>query len=148
MDASLAIIITAAGRGTRAGGDLPKQWQEVGGQPVLSRTIRAFDGLGRIILTVHPDDMGRALALTRGRVVLVAGGETRAQSVLNALETLESSGVTRVLIHDGARPFASSALIRRVLAALDTQRGCRPGAGRHRRALAGRCGPRDRHRPA
>lgn len=126
MDASLAIIITAAGRGTRAGGDLPKQWQEVGGQPVLARTLHAFEGLGRIILTVHPDDMGRSLALTRGRVVLVAGGETRAQSVLNALETLESSGVTRVLIHDGARPFASPALIRRVLAALDTHEAAAP----------------------
>ncbi|MEZ5886387.1 MAG: bifunctional 2-C-methyl-D-erythritol 4-phosphate cytidylyltransferase/2-C-methyl-D-erythritol 2,4-cyclodiphosphate synthase [Paracoccaceae bacterium] len=127
MDETLAIIITAAGRGTRAGGDEPKQWRAVAGKPVLAHTLAAFEGSGRIILTLHPEDMVRGLALTGGRATLVAGGGTRATSVCNALETLEGSAVTRVLIHDGARPFPSRALTRRVIAALESHAGAAPG---------------------
>lgn len=115
----LAIIITAAGRGSRAGGDLPKQWRQLGGMTVLERTVAAFQGRGRIIVTLHPDDMARGIGLFQGRATLVAGGDTRAASVRNALESLSGSAVARVLIHDGARPFASAALIDRVLMALD-----------------------------
>ncbi len=126
MDETLAIIITAAGRGTRAGEGPPKQWRAVGGRPVLAHTIAAFQGLGRIILTLHPDDMAQGIALTQGRATLIAGGETRDRSVRNALESLEGSGVTRVLIHDGARPFPSRGLIGRVLAALEDHQGAAP----------------------
>ena len=112
-----AAIIVAAGRGTRAGGDLPKQWQMLAGQPVLAHTLGAFLGMLRV-LVIHPDDRARAEALA-GEALIVAGGDTRAQSVQNALTALEGRGVTRVLIHDGARPLVSAALIARVLAALD-----------------------------
>ena len=115
----VAVIIVAAGRGTRAGGGLPKQWRDLGGAPVLKRTLRAFDGVGRIVLVLHPDDMLRGLELTGGSATLVAGGATRDESVRNALESLAGSDITRVLIHDGARPFVSRALTGRVLAALD-----------------------------
>ncbi|HQY42587.1 MAG TPA: bifunctional 2-C-methyl-D-erythritol 4-phosphate cytidylyltransferase/2-C-methyl-D-erythritol 2,4-cyclodiphosphate synthase [Paracoccaceae bacterium] len=121
-----AIIIVAAGRGTRAGGEMPKQWRRLGGEPVLARTLRAFDGFGRILLVLHPDDMAQGLPLTGGRVTLVAGGATRDQSVRNALDCLEGSDVTRVLIHDGARPFVSQALINRVLDGLDAHDGAAP----------------------
>ncbi|MGB3146984.1 MAG: bifunctional 2-C-methyl-D-erythritol 4-phosphate cytidylyltransferase/2-C-methyl-D-erythritol 2,4-cyclodiphosphate synthase [Paracoccaceae bacterium] len=118
MAKDLAIIIVAAGRGTRMGGGLAKQWRPLAGKPVLAHTLAAFAGLGRIILVVHPDDMAQALALTEGSVTLVAGGARRDQSVRNALELLDGSTVGRVLIHDAARPFVSRALIDRVLAAL------------------------------
>ncbi len=111
-----AIIIVAAGRGSRAGGDQPKQWQDLAGRPVLAHTIAAFTGYGRIVTVIHPDDAARAHALTADYVL---GGDTRAQSVLNALRHLDGSGVTRVLIHDGARPLVSAAVITAVLAALD-----------------------------
>ncbi|OYX45489.1 MAG: bifunctional 2-C-methyl-D-erythritol 4-phosphate cytidylyltransferase/2-C-methyl-D-erythritol 2,4-cyclodiphosphate synthase [Rhodobacterales bacterium 32-67-9] len=114
-----AVIIVAAGRGTRAGGDEPKQWRELGGRTVLSRSVAAFAGYRRIILALDPDDMARGLAEFRGKVTLIGGGATRAMSVRNALESLASSGMTRVLIHDGARPLVSPALIDRVAAALD-----------------------------
>ncbi|PPB81265.1 2-C-methyl-D-erythritol 2,4-cyclodiphosphate synthase [Albidovulum inexpectatum] len=114
-----AIIIVAAGRGTRAGGGEPKQWRMLGGQSVLARTVRAFEPFGPVVLVLHPDDMARGLAEFGGRTVLVAGGESRKQSVRNALETLDEKQVSRVLIHDGARPFASADLIRRVLTALE-----------------------------
>ena len=121
---SIAVIIVAAGRGTRAGGDLPKQWQLLAGKPVLAHTLAAFGGFRRI-LVVHPDDRPRAEALA-GDVAIVAGGSSRDQSVRNALDSLEGSDVTRVLIHDGARPFVSKAVIGRVIAALTTSAGAAP----------------------
>lgn len=113
-----AAIIVAAGRGTRAGGPEPKQWQALAGRPVLAHAIAAFGTCDRIVVVLHPEDMVRGLSLGAD-VTLVAGGETRDQSVRAALEALAGSGVTRVLIHDGARPLVSRALIGRVLAALD-----------------------------
>lgn len=115
---TIAAIITAAGRGSRAGGDRPKQWQPLAGQSVLARAVAPFLRVGRVIVVLHPDDMAEGLAAFGGRVTLVAGGDSRAESVRNALETLEGSDVTRVLIHDGARPLADAALIDRVLSAL------------------------------
>ena len=112
---TIAIIIVAAGRGTRAGGDLPKQWQPLAGNPVLAHTVACFADVGRVVLAIHPDDAGRAAGLA---VQTVLGGETRAQSVLHALNALDGSGVTHVLIHDGARPLVPRAVTDRVLAAL------------------------------
>jgi 2-C-methyl-D-erythritol 4-phosphate cytidylyltransferase / 2-C-methyl-D-erythritol 2,4-cyclodiphosphate synthase len=121
-----AAIIVAAGRGTRAGGDLPKQWQLLAGAPVLSHSIRAFSGLVDLtILVIHPDDHAYAAALDLG-VQLVHGGASRDQSVFNALTALAATDTTRVLIHDGARPLVSADLIRRLMAALDHSVGAAP----------------------
>lgn len=119
-----AAIITAAGRGLRAGGDLPKQWQMLAGKPVLAHTLAAFAGL-RCVLTIHPDDRARADALQSGARI-VEGGQTRAASVRAALESLAGQGVTKVLIHDGARPLVSAQVIARVIAALDSHAGAAP----------------------
>ena len=115
-----AAVIVAAGRGTRAGEGPPKQWRDLGGVPVLARSVAAFGSCDRVVVALHPDDMDRGIALFRGSVTLVAGGETRAASVRSALEAIDGSDVTRVLIHDAARPFATGALIGRVLDALGT----------------------------
>ena len=122
----LGIIIVAAGRGTRAGGEVAKQWRRLGDRPVLAHAVQAFAGLGRVILVLHPDDMGRGLAEFEGRVTLVAGGASRSESVRNALDRLEGSGITRVLIHDGARPLVGRALIGRVIEALKQHDGAAP----------------------
>ncbi len=114
-----AVIIVAAGRGTRAGTEEPKQWRTVGGRSLLSRTVAAFAGFRRIVVVLHPEDMARGVAAFGGKVTLIAGGTSRALSVSNALESLVLSGISRVLIHDGARPFVSPGLIGRVVAALD-----------------------------
>lgn len=114
---STAVIIVAAGRGTRAGGDVPKQWQMLAGQPVLAHTLAAFHGMARV-LVIHSDDRAQAEAIA-GDALIVIGGASRDQSVRNALEALDGHGVSRVLIHDGARPLVSGAVIARVLAALD-----------------------------
>ena len=116
------VIIVAAGRGNRAGGDVPKQWQMLAGQPVLAHTLAAFAGLP-VLLVIHPDDTDRASSLG---VAFVTGGATRDASVLAGLQALEGTGATRVLIHDGARPLVSRALIDRLLAALDSHAGAAP----------------------
>ncbi|OOY16088.1 bifunctional 2-C-methyl-D-erythritol 4-phosphate cytidylyltransferase/2-C-methyl-D-erythritol 2,4-cyclodiphosphate synthase [Thioclava sp. DLFJ4-1] len=123
---SNAIIIVAAGRGTRAGGETPKQWQSLAGQPVLAHTVAAFKGIGRIVVVLHPEDMTRGIAQFQGEVALCAGGASRDASVRNALEMLEGSGVEKVLIHDGARPLVSRAVIDGVLEALDSAQAAAP----------------------
>jgi 2-C-methyl-D-erythritol 4-phosphate cytidylyltransferase/2-C-methyl-D-erythritol 2,4-cyclodiphosphate synthase len=127
--AETAVVIVAAGRGTRAGGAEPKQWRPIAGQSVLARSVAAFAGFRRVVVVLHPDDMARGVAEFRGRVTLVAGGETRSASVRNALESLEFSGVSRVLIHDGARPFVSAALVGRVIGALGRAPAAAPALG-------------------
>ena len=121
-----AAIIVAAGRGTRAGGDLPKQWQTLAGKSVVAHSIAAFAGLvDRIILVIHPDDHAYAAELRVG-TQLVEGGSTRDQSVRNALEALTGTGITKVLIHDGARPLLSADIIHCLLAALIQHKGAAP----------------------
>lgn len=121
-----AAVIVAAGRGSRAGGDIPKQWQMLAGRPVLAHTLAAFRGtVDRLVVVIHPDDRAQALALAAD-ALLVEGGATRDASVRNALEALAGQGVTRVLIHDGARPLVATAVIARVLSALDRHPGAAP----------------------
>ncbi len=117
--ATYAVIITAAGRGTRAGDGPPKQWRDLAGQSVLARSIKAFAGFPRIVVTLAPEDMATRAAELAGPVTLIAGGTTRSDSVRAALESLAGSGVTHVLIHDGARPLVPGAVIAGVTAALE-----------------------------
>ena len=121
-----AAIIVAAGRGLRAGGDLPKQWQMLAGKPVLAHTLAAFaatPGIDRLLLVIHPDDAPRAATLAP-QAQLVPGGASRDASVMNALLALQGTDTTRVLIHDGARPLVTPALITRMIDA----RGAHPAA--------------------
>ena len=117
-----AIVIVAAGRGTRMGGEVPKQWQMLAGKPVLAHTIAAFSGM-QVVVVIHPDDRARAEALG---VPLVEGGATRDASALAGLLALEGTGVEAVLIHDGARPLVSRALVDRLVAALEAHEGAAP----------------------
>ncbi|NHQ75296.1 bifunctional 2-C-methyl-D-erythritol 4-phosphate cytidylyltransferase/2-C-methyl-D-erythritol 2,4-cyclodiphosphate synthase [Roseovarius gahaiensis] len=103
-----AAIIVAAGRGTRAGGDQPKQWQILAGRPVIDWTVAAFQAvadLARIVVVLHPDDLPR-YAPANG-IEVTPGGATRAQSVRNGLEylaaTSDGTPISNVLIHDVAR---------------------------------------------
>ncbi|MCU0827493.1 MAG: bifunctional 2-C-methyl-D-erythritol 4-phosphate cytidylyltransferase/2-C-methyl-D-erythritol 2,4-cyclodiphosphate synthase [Tabrizicola sp.] len=117
-----AVIIVAAGRGSRMGGEVPKQWQMLAGKPVIAHTLAAFAGM-QVVLVIHPDDMARAEGLG---VPLVEGGASRDASVLAGLRALEGTGVQKVLIHDGARPLVTRGLIDRLVAALDAQDAAAP----------------------
>ncbi|WP_113911270.1 bifunctional 2-C-methyl-D-erythritol 4-phosphate cytidylyltransferase/2-C-methyl-D-erythritol 2,4-cyclodiphosphate synthase [Roseovarius dicentrarchi] len=122
-----AALIVAAGRGTRAGGDRPKQWQPLAGARVIDWTLRAFQDLAEvdhIKVVLHPADI-EGFSPPRN-VSATVGGATRAASVRAGLEALAGHGFTRVLIHDVARPCVPAALIRRVLRALDTAQAAAP----------------------
>ncbi|MBZ0129982.1 MAG: bifunctional 2-C-methyl-D-erythritol 4-phosphate cytidylyltransferase/2-C-methyl-D-erythritol 2,4-cyclodiphosphate synthase [Rhodobacteraceae bacterium] len=125
-----AAIIVAAGRGTRAGGGLPKQWQALVGRRVADWTLDVFrghPGIGQIALVLHPDDFPHAAAFADDpRILLVAGGAERAQSVLNGLAALEPFAPEQVLIHDVARPCLRPGVIDAVLAALAKHQGAAP----------------------
>lgn len=124
-------ILVAAGRGVRAGEGLPKQWRPLAGATVFDHALAAFrqaEGVDAVLAVLHPDDLaGRAAALARAGVEVVAGGATRDASVRAALEALAGRGVARVLIHDAARPLVSPALIGRLVAALDGAAAAAPG---------------------
>lgn len=113
-----AAIITAAGRGSRAGGKLPKQWQDLAGRPVLTHAIAAFSGFRQIVLVIHAEDMDRAITHVGGLVTIITGADTRSNSVMAGLEALEGQA-SHVLIHDGARPLISQTVIQAVIDALE-----------------------------
>jgi 2-C-methyl-D-erythritol 4-phosphate cytidylyltransferase/2-C-methyl-D-erythritol 2,4-cyclodiphosphate synthase len=123
-----AALIVAAGRGTRARGadGLPKQYECVGGMPILARTVKPFvesAGIRYIQVVIHADDHDLYHAAV-GHVPLqapVIGGATRQASVLVGLEALVELSPDRVLIHDAARPFVTPDIIERVHAALQIQ---------------------------
>ena len=125
-----AAVIVAAGRGTRAGGGVPKQWRSVAGLSVAARSLNAFRQNPRIdmvVLVLHPDDMGLAPGYEgHGDVIVAAGGDTRDASVRAGLEALQGKGISKVLIHDVARPLVSPALIDAVIVALDTSPAAAP----------------------
>lgn len=131
----ITALIVAAGRGTRAGSGLPKQWQLLRGQPVLVHTLAAFQAhrrIDQVLVVLHADDFGRAAGLSGGLsgalegVRLAEGGATRDASVRAGLEALAADPPDLVLIHDVARPLVTAALIDRVIAALTESKGAAP----------------------
>ena len=123
MTATCALIV-AAGRGTRFGGDLPKQYLPLGGATVLRHAVNAFAAHPRIagvLVAIRPEDRALFDRAVAGLSVLppVPGGAERQDSVRLGLEALAAHKPERVLIHDGARPFPDAALIGRVIEGLD-----------------------------
>ena len=136
--ADALVLIVAAGRGSRFGGEVPKQYRLLGGAPVLTRTLAAFGAAlpeARLLTTIHPDDSAlyeTAVAALPADVAArllpwVAGGATRQASVCNGLEAASSWSRKIVLVHDAARPFASHALIQRACAAAREHGAAVPG---------------------
>ena len=125
---STAVLIVAAGRGTRAvaGADaLPKQYVNVAGIALLTRTVAVFAAdprIDAIQVVIHADDAAlysQALGGLQHRCLApVIGGATRQASVLAGLEALQAMAPDLVLIHDAARPFVSAPDIGRVIDAL------------------------------
>ena len=122
-------LVVAAGRGARAGAGGPKQYRELAGRQVLTRTLEALLGAApeaRALVVIHRDDLefyNAAIAplpeTLRARLEApVFGGEMRQDSVCNGLEALAAAGAqgaAPVLIHDAARPFVGPDLIGRAL---------------------------------
>jgi 2-C-methyl-D-erythritol 4-phosphate cytidylyltransferase / 2-C-methyl-D-erythritol 2,4-cyclodiphosphate synthase len=128
ISSSCIALVVAAGRGTRLGGPLPKQYLPLGGAAVLRRGLQALithPAVGAVRVIIHPDDQAYYAAATAGLDLLppVAGGAQRQDSVRNGLESLAEAAPDFVLIHDGARPFLDHAVIDRVLDGLRTYPG-------------------------
>src|SRR5271170_5660115 len=125
------VILPAAGIGTRmaAGGAstaAPKQFLEIGGVPVLVRSVQAFLAVPRVnavCLAVRAHERERVEAQMveynlGARVHMVEGGDNRQQSVGNALAALECDEADVVLVHDAARPLIDPATINRTIDAI------------------------------
>ena len=128
-----AVIIVAAGRGQRFGGEIPKQYLMLGGQPVVRHCVAAFarhPGIDIIQPVIHPDDAATLKGALDGFAYAppVAGGASRQRSVLNGLRALAALPVPPdyVLVHDAARPYVPEDLLQRVLDALQTVPGAIP----------------------
>jgi 2-C-methyl-D-erythritol 4-phosphate cytidylyltransferase len=118
----VGVVVVAAGRGTRVGGELPKQYLSLDGVPILLRSVRPFAShpdVAQVVVVLAPADAesppaflaemeGEALAIT-------AGGRERSDSVAAGLRALRA-GCEIVLVHDGARPFVDRGVIDAVIA--------------------------------
>ncbi len=127
---NVSVILPAAGLGTRmvpGGGEPPssrKQFLKLQGSPILIHTIRRFDGcpsVREIVVALRPDDMEWVAAEVARqsfskRVRIVAGGDTRQESVANALASL-GDDVDLVAVHDAVRPFTPVDKIEAAIAA-------------------------------
>jgi len=133
-------LVVAAGRGSRAGAGGPKQYRDLGGKQVLTRTLEALlaaapDSQAKVV--IHADDFDLyELAVApladdlRARLLAPAvGGATRQESVCNGLDALAEvcDAADYVLIHDAARPFVTPALIERALDAAREKGAAIPG---------------------
>lgn len=125
------VIIVAAGSSTRMG--INKQFIELGGMPVIARTLKAFqncDSISNIILVVKTDDLFQMQMLCEEYKIskisdIVCGGDTRQESVLKGFSRLDKD-CKRALIHDGARPFVRESVICAVINALSSHSAVLP----------------------
>lgn len=118
----LHALLPAAGRGLRFGGEAPKQYADLLGRPVLAHSIEAVarhPAVAGVTVALAPDDafFERRLRPEFPSVRTVAGGDSRARSVLNGLEAIlrDDPACDWVLVHDAARPCLSAADLARLV---------------------------------
>ena len=107
------VVIVAGGSGSRMGTEIPKQFLELYGKPVLMHTLQVFydyDPQSRLILVLPENQQHYWIELCQKHTFnlplrVVSGGETRFHSVQNGLELVDEEGI--VFIHDGVRPLVS-----------------------------------------
>jgi len=119
-------IVVAAGKGTRLGGERPKQFLNLGGVPIVIRTLRQFERsreVDEVILVLPADQTAGFQSLAQQSELkkfsrAVPGGDTRAQSVQRGLATINRADI--VAVHDGVRPFVTPEEIDRTVLAAKT----------------------------
>lgn len=119
---SVAVIIPAAGSGTRFGGAMPKQYLPLRAMPILVRTIGVFAQIPEInaILVAVSDGMSEYASqiiedFYPRRVILISGGNERQESIYNAVQHPALENADIILVHDAVRPFVSTRLVRSVI---------------------------------
>ncbi len=109
-------IIVAAGEGKRFGGEKPKQFLEICGKPLVIHTLEKFElcsAIDEIVLVLSAEEIAKFEPIVekyhlRKLSKTVAGGKTRAESVLNGLNLIDAKSAEIVAVHDGARPLVST----------------------------------------
>ncbi len=125
---SVSVVIVAAGSGSRMGLDKNKQFIDLGGMPMIARTLLVFEKIPRvesIILVTRDRDIDEASEIVKRYGVkkvtdIIPGGETRSQSVMCGLKRLDADKDSIVLIHDGARPFISPNHILKLISEIES----------------------------
>lgn len=130
-------IVLAGGVGSRIGADIPKQYIEVNGKPIILYCLETFQqhsNIHSIVIVANEEwiptieKWKREFEITKVEAV-IPGGMSRQHSVLNGLRYLDKCGAaddTRVLIHDSARPGITSGVIDRILLPYENADGVLP----------------------
>jgi 2-C-methyl-D-erythritol 4-phosphate cytidylyltransferase/2-C-methyl-D-erythritol 2,4-cyclodiphosphate synthase len=124
-------LVVAAGSGSRAGSELPKQYRMVAGKTVLAHALdhlrhERIDEI-RIVIGAGQEGLYREAIGKTALPSPIIGGDTRQQSVRNGLEAIAAEGgAASVLIHDAARPFMAAAVADRLIEALSDHQGAVP----------------------
>ena len=131
---NVSVVIVAAGSGSRMGSEIPKQFLEVSGKPILAYTIDKFDSLesvNEIVVVTRSDsivlcgDIVKQYEYKKVKTI-IEGGATRQESVYKGLCALGEDS-QYVLIHDGARPLISSDAIDRCISSVIKNNACAVG---------------------
>jgi len=116
-------IVVGAGKGTRLGGDRPKQFLELGGAPIIVHALKQFERcreISEVIIVLPAEDTAGFQSVIQEHGLrkvsqVISGGATRAQSVRRGLHAISSADI--VAVHDGVRPFVTPDEIDRVVGA-------------------------------
>lgn len=134
---TFAAVVVAAGKSSRFG-SVKKEYRLLEGRPVLFHAANLFLGFGQcraLVVVVPPGGQSAAMAVLGSdyvhamgeRLLFTAGGAERSDSVYNGLTALTDCDPELVMIHDAARPWATPALVERVLAGAIQHGACVPG---------------------
>lgn len=119
----VAVIITAGGKGERFGGEMPKQFIELKGKPIIIHTIERFsqiESVEAIVIPVHSEwftytkELVAKYDLPKVKDVVV-GGKERQDSIYNALQSSALEDMDIVMVHDSVRPFIDVKLINKII---------------------------------
>ena len=126
-------LIVAAGRGTRMGADVSKQYLPLDGVPILRRTLDVFTASGLfdayilVVAAEQADDCRRLVlqgANIASPIAIVVGGQERQESVFNGLQACQGRDDDIVLIHDGVRPLVTKAIVTQCLETASKDGAC------------------------
>ena len=132
---AVAGIVLAGGKGSRMQSDVPKQYMELLGKPLLYYSLKAFEDsdVDQVVLVTAEGDeeycrkeLVERFGFTKV-VAIVAGGAERYASVWNGLKCLKEQEPEYVLIHDGARPLVTVELINRLITETEQYNACVAG---------------------
>lgn len=134
MKKKFGAVIAAGGTGSRFGGDIPKQFTEACGIPVIAHTLRKFelcDEIDEIVIVTHKDylvfcsDIVKSFEFEKVTSI-IEGGKTRQQSVFKGIKST-STHIDYVLIHDAARPAVSVETIKKCCDTVSEYGACAAG---------------------